>query len=369
VTTAARETALVDGKYVVPLQNRYSFTDLAELTCRWQALAGEKELAHGEIHVPGKPRSTVDAAFPATGGMDTLRLEFIHPDGRSVYAARFRVKGYAGPPAPAAIAATGPVRLSETEQNVVVETAGTRLVLDKRTGQIASWRAGDRDLVLAGPILNIGESIPGSIGRGVGIGGRMRTTPISSAQPPQYRNPVVTARMNGANARLEVTSDVSLAGFDGAVAQFNYTFDIGPDAQADVSWKLAWKAADAAAKEAGLKFLLPATADRISWFSDSLWTEYPADHIGLPHGSFTSKDIHFSDPRRDIHWVSLNRLVALSGGSPLHAHAAAGDNGTMLFLSSGIAPNGIDVTGDDIRLTQATPLTGGFRLRVAAGSR
>jgi beta-galactosidase/beta-glucuronidase len=372
VTTAARETALVDGKYVVPLQNRYSFTDLSELTCRWQALAGDKELAHGVSHIAAKPRSTVDAAFPATPGMDTLRLEFIHPDGRSVYAARLRVKGYAGPPAPAALPATGPVRLSETEQNVVVETAGTRLVFDKRTGQIASWRAGDRDIVLAGPILNIGESIPGSIGRGVGIGGRMRTAPISSPQPPQFRNPVVAARMNGANARLEVTSDVYLAGFEGVVAQLNYSLDIGPEAQADVSWKLSWKAADASAKEAGLKFLLPAAADRLSWFSDSLWTEYPADHVGLPHGSFTSRDSHFSDPRRDIHWVSVsganNSLVALAGGSPLHAHAAGGDNGTMLFLSSGIAPTGIDVTGDDIRLTQTTPLTGGFRLRVAAGS-
>jgi len=371
VTTAARETTPADGKYVVPIQNRYSFTDLSELTCRWQALAGDKELAHGESHVAGKPRSTVDAAFPATPGMDTLRLEFIHPDGRSVYAARLRVKGYAGPAAPAALAATGPVRLSETRQNVVVETAGTRLVLDKRTGQIASWRAGDQDVVLGGPILNIGESIPGGTGR-VGIGGRIRTTPISSTQAPQYRNPVVTARMDGANARLEVTSDVYLAGFDGIVAQLNYTLDIGPDAQADVSWKLSWKAADASAKEAGLKFLLPAATDRMSWSSDSLWTEYPADHIALPHGSVTSQDIHFSYPRRDIHWVCLsganNSLVALAGGSPLHAHAGAANNGMMLFLSTGIASTGLDVTGDDIHLTQATPLAGSFRLRVAAGS-
>ncbi|MGA3096229.1 MAG: glycoside hydrolase family 2 TIM barrel-domain containing protein [Bryobacteraceae bacterium] len=371
VTTAARETAPADGKYVVPLQNRYSFTDLSELTCRWQALAGDKELAHGESHVAAKPRSTVDAAFPATGGMDTLRMEFIHPDGRSVYAARLRVKGYPGPAAPAARAASGPVRLSESGQNVVVETAGTRLVFDKGAGQIASWRAGDQDVVLAGPILNIGESIPGGSGR-VGIGGRNRGTPISSAQPPQLRNPVVTARMDGANARLEVTSDVYLAGSDELKGQLNYTLEISPDAQADLSWKLSWKAADATAREAGLKFLLPLATDRMSWFSDSLWTETPPEHIGNPHGSATSKDAYFSSSRRDIHWVSLsggnNSLVALAGGSPLHAHAAAGDKGTTLFLSSGIASTGVDVTGDDIRLTQATPLTGGFRLRVAAAS-
>jgi hypothetical protein len=255
---------------------------------------------------------------------------------------------------------------------VVVETAGTRLVLDKRTGQIASWRAGDQDMVLAGPILNIGELIPGVPGR-VGIGGHIRTTPIRSTQAPQLRNPVVTARMDGANARLEVTSDVYLAGSDELKAQLNYTLSIGPDAQADLSWKLSWKAADATAWEAGLKFLLPSAADRFSWFSDSLWTENPPGHPGSPQGSVTSKDAAFNSPRRDIHWVSLSgagnhSLVALAGGSTLHAHAAAGDNGTMLVLSSGIGSTGLDVTGEDIRLTQATPLTGGFCLRVADAS-
>jgi beta-galactosidase/beta-glucuronidase len=92
VNTTAREVVPVAGKCVVPLQNRYSFTDLSELTCRWQALAGEKVLATGESHVAAKPRSTVDASFPATPGMDALRLEFIHLDGRSVYVTSLRIK-------------------------------------------------------------------------------------------------------------------------------------------------------------------------------------------------------------------------------------------------------------------------------------
>jgi hypothetical protein len=270
------------------------------------------------------------------------------------------------------MAPNGPVGLSETEQNVEVQAAGTRLVFDKRTGQIVSWRAGDADVVLAGPILNLGESLPGS--DRVGPGGRRAPAAISSTQPPEYRNPVVTARMEGAGARLEVTSDVYLAGSDELKAQLHYTLTISPDAQADLSWSLAWKAADATAREAGLKFLLPAATDRMSWFSDSFWTEYPAGHIGSPQGSITSKDTTFGSSRRDIHWMSLsgagpNALVALAAGTPLHTHAAAGDNGITMFLSSGIASTGRDVTGDDIRLTQGTPLTGTFRLRVSAGAR
>ena len=76
----------------MPLQNRYSFTDLGELTCRWQALSGEKVLASGESHIEAKPRSSVDASFQAAPGMDTLRLEFIHPNGRSVYVTKLHVK-------------------------------------------------------------------------------------------------------------------------------------------------------------------------------------------------------------------------------------------------------------------------------------
>ena len=59
-------------------------------------------------------------------------------------------------------------------------------------------------------------------------------------------------------------------------------------------------------------------------------------------------------------------VVALAAGKPLHTHGLVDNNGATLFLCSGIASTGRDVTGDVIRLTQAAPLTGGFRLRVAS---
>jgi beta-galactosidase len=375
VTIKAREVepeSDFKGPYFsVDVENRYSFTDLSELDCSYQLLSGTNVLLSGVCHIPAKPRSTGNVHLPFRSGMDTLRIEFTHPDGRSIYAARLRVKGYEGPAAPSALAAAGPVRLTETDQNVTVLTAGTELILDKRAGQIASWRAGGQDIVLGGPGLNLGESLPGS-GVGVGSGGRGRgAAPVSSAQPPQLRNPVVTAKMDGANARIEVTTDVFLSGSEEVKAQLAYTLDITPDAQAEVTWNLAWKAAAASAREAGLKFLLPAATGRMTWFCDSLFTEYPAGHIASPQGSITSKDAGFGSSRRDMRWLSLSGagdcgLVALAAAKPLHTHARADSNGVSLFLSSGIASTGRDVTGDDIRLTDATPLTGAFRLRVTS---
>jgi beta-galactosidase len=378
VTIETNQITPVNGQFVVLVENRYSFTDLSELTCRWQALAGEKELAKGEARVTAKPRSSTEASFPATAGMDTLRIEFFHPDGRSIYSTRLHTKEYKLPEAPAALAAKGPVKLTETDATVFIETAGTVLTLDKKTGLIQSWKAGNETVVIGGPILNLGEQLVRGAGGPGGGGGRGRgSTFVQSPQPPELRNPAITARMNGDIAHVAVTSDVYVSNSPDLKGQLTYTFDVGPDAQADFTWNLAWKAADATGYEAGIKFLLPATTDRLTWSNQNRWTEYPAGHIGSTFGTVTSKDISFRSSKRDLRWMALSgsgncSLVALSTGDskqPTHARGLATPDGTLLFLSSQIAiPNdyGIGIfQNSDVRLTQASPLSSAFRLRIS----
>jgi beta-galactosidase len=377
VNITAREVNPASGQCVVPIQNRYSFTDLGELTCRWQALAGEKTLAGGESHIAAKPRSTVDASFPATPDMDTLRLEFFHPDGRSVYSARLKTTAYPGPAAPSPLVAAGPVRLSEAGENFAVQTAGTQLLFSKSTGQITSWRAGGQDLLLAGPMLNLGDTppvAPGRRGGPGGGGGRGRGAAAAGSAQPQYRNVVVTARMDGDNARIDMTTDVFISGSDELKAQLACALEITPEAQADVTWNLAWKAADATVHEAGLKFLLPAAADRMSWSADSRWTEYPAGHVAGPLGSASVQDAAFVAQRRDVHWMSFSGagncgVVALAAGKPLHTRERVENNGVLLFLNCATGAAARDSAGEDVRLTQSAPLTGAFRLRVSSNTK
>jgi beta-galactosidase/beta-glucuronidase len=378
VTTVAREVASANGKCVVPLQNRYSFTDLSELACRWQALAGGKVIANGETRIACKPRTSTDATFPARAGMDTLRLEFVHPDGRIVYSTTLHTAAWQAPLAPPALASAQPLKLTEAGAGYVIEAAGTRLEVSKLTGQIVSWRAGDQDLVIGGPILNLGEKLLAGTrgGRGGGGGGRggRGGAPVSSAQQPRLTNAVVTAITDDAVAKISVTADVYLAGSDELKGQLHYAFDIAADAQADVAWNLAWKATNATALEAGLKFLLPPDTDRMTWLRDNLWTEYPADHIGNLTGSATGKDISFRSSKLNLHWLALSGsgkfcLVALPNGKPLNGRGNVQPGGTMLFLSSafGIPPvvGASTYAGYDIRLTPDNPVGGAFRLRVA----
>jgi beta-galactosidase len=354
----------------VPIQNRYSFTDLSELTCRWQASGGGKELAHGESHIACKPRSSGEALLPFSKDTDTLRLKFIHPDGRSVYATTLHTPAYKPPAAPQALASSGPVKLFEDGTRFVAEMSGTDLELSKKTGQIVSWRAGGENVVIGGPILNLGEGMLGNAGSGRGRGAGA----ISSKEPPKLSN--VSVKKDGAAPKIYVTADVSLAGSDEIKGQLHYTFDAGFDAEVDVTWRLDWKAANATAMEAGLKFLLPAATDRMSWLSENLWTDYPADHIGNPHGSATSKDISFRSSKRNVQWMTLSgngkfALVALPGGKdkPLHARGHVEPAGTMLFLNSafGVARDfsSSATPGHDITLTAGKPIEGAFRLRIA----
>lgn len=369
VTTAVREVVPAGGACVVPIQNRYSFTDLAELTCRWQALAGDRPLASGTTHVACAPRSSADARFPARPGMDTLRLEFIHPDGRSVYAARLHVTGtpHSAPPAP--LPAAGAVTLDDRNGQLTVGAAGTRLVVNKTTGLIQSWQGGGQTLVTSGPVLDLGE------GRHNG-GDHGAKDFVESKQPPQLRSAAVTGTMNGSVARVSVTGDVFLAESPDPKGQLTYTLDVHPDAQIDVAWTLTWQAADANMWELGMTLLVPPTMDRLAWSRDGLWTEYPQGHIGANDGTATARDVSFRSTKRDARWLWLSGrsglgLAALAADTPLHGRARSGPNGTTLFLCSAVSvPYDFSTwLRPDllIHLKKGQTVSGAFRLRPTGG--
>jgi hypothetical protein len=232
--------------------------------------------------------------------------------------------------------------------------------------------------VIGGPILNLGEGLWGGAPPLREGGGRRGSAPISNSQPPKLTNAVVTAKMDGAVARISVSADVYLAGSDDLKGQLHYTLAVGADAHTDIAWNLAWKGTNATALEAGLKFLLPPAMDQMSWLSENRWTEYPPDHIGNPAGSTTSNDLSFRSSKRNVHWITLSGsgkfcLVALHTDQPLHARGRVDANGTLLFLSSAIGVSSDysanALPGYAIHLTSGNSVGGAFGLRIAMNQR
>ena len=228
---------------------------------------------------------------PPRAGMDTLRLEFIHPDGRSIYAARLHVKGYARPGRsrrPGCRRAGSPLR-----DGPECRRANRRNTNWSSTSAPARSPPGGpatRTLSLADPSsTSVNRSNDDDCA--VSVAAAVAAARHQSAAPSRrnFATPSSRPTWMAPTPRSRVTAMFTWPAPTSSRPN-SITPSISPEAQADLSWNLAWKAADATAREAGLKFLLPAKSDRMSWFSDSLWTEYPADHIANPHGSATSKD-------------------------------------------------------------------------------
>ena len=81
------------GHVTFPVRNWYSFTDLSYLTTSWQLQHGGVTIASGTTNAALAPRTSgnVQLAVPADllAYADSLRVDFIHPDGRDIVANQF----------------------------------------------------------------------------------------------------------------------------------------------------------------------------------------------------------------------------------------------------------------------------------------
>ncbi len=365
VVVEARTVAPSAGACTVPLTNHYAFTDLNELACRWTALNGNAVLKSGTVHVACAPMQETTASFPAPDGMTTLRLEFVHPDGRSLVAANLAVEGAPLAPAPAALAAGGPLAVQDGAEGLRVANDLQNVDFDRATGAIQSWRVRGRELVIGGPILNIGEA-KASSERGY----------FRSAAPPVTEGSQVSAAPGDEGAtRVTVTSSVLAAAGGATLGTLTCTYDIKPTAEITVKWSLDWSAADSSLWDEGLKLKVGPGLTQMRWERESYFTDYPAGHLGAPAGTCRAGDMQFRASKRGLHWLALTDsagagLALLPAGAPLVGRADSGLTGNLLLASTEVAGpvdfSGAWVTNHEIHARKGQVLTGAFTLRAIA---
>lgn len=351
----------------IPLVNRYAFTNLNELSCRWQALRGDHILRQGARRIDLAPRSSGSTQFDRVPDMDTLRMEFVHPDGRVVNAVRVHVKGRYVPPAPKPVAspfAASP-DVAEDAATVTVRQGPMAVRFNRATGWIDQWTVNGRPFVLSGPALNLGERRP--------PGGPIEAPNfLYSAQSLRLRQPSVTARREAERQVVEVVADVTRVESPDVLGRLTYTLTFSPRGVISVDWSLDWTSADINAWELGMKFDLPGTASQVEWHRDAAWTEYPAGHPGRPDGTATADDIAFRSTKRDVRSYIVSgpepyALQVAGTGRPLHMRARRESGTVTVFASTAVAApkNHNESTPElDIHLVKGQRYGGSFRLTV-----
>ena len=389
VQIGPRTISPAGGTFVVSITNRYSFTDLNELVCHWIAYRGDSTRKKGVLHINCAPSESVQASFPAPDGVTRLRLDFTHPDGTSIVAVNLEVAGAPVPQPPAALAAGDALTSQDSADSLRISNNLMEIVFDKHTGSIQSWSVHNKNIVIGGPILNLGEA------KASGERNYFR-----AKSPPVIDNAQVTATPNSADGtvRVSVTGTVLTTG--GAwiggltnpggstigtfkpnrgtsLGTLTVTYDIKPDAEVGVKWNLDWSTTNKSLWEEGLKISLPATMTQMKWHRDSYFTDYPDGHIGEPSGTCRASEILFRASKRNLHWLTLTDVAGLgvvllpTEGSPLVARAASSPSGgTTLFASREVAGprdfSGNWVSAHDIRARKDRPLSGAFIMRAMA---
>jgi len=331
---------------------------------------GTRALKSGTLRVACGPMQTVQANFPAPAGMTVLRLEFTHPDGRNISSANLPVAGVALNPPPVALAA-GTSLAAQNEDGTStlrVFNSSQELRFDTQSGAIRSWRVGNRNLLVGGPVLNLGEAKEGN-----------ERDYFRSAKPPVISGAKLSATGSGGLMRIKVTSDVSNGTDNSPLGTLSCTYDITPDAQIRVGWQLDWTAPDARLWEAGLKLSVPADLSKMSWSRDSYFLDYPIGHIGEPTGTAKVGDVQSRASKRELHWMTLASAAGAGltllpdQNQPLVARTNPGTNSTTLFASREVAGlrglSGSWVDNHSINAKKGQTLSGAFILRATGDAR
>jgi len=186
----------------------------------------------------------------------------------------------------------------------------------------------------------------------------------------------MTAATPAADGTLRVVVNAKVLSAAGGTNLGNvlFTYDIKPEAEVAVHWRLDWTASDTRLWEEGLKFSLPASQTHMRWLREAFFTDYPAGHLGEPAGEADASQVQFRASKRKLQWLTLTdrtgQGVALLpvAGVPLTGRANSSEvNRTTLFASREVAGpqdfSGGWVSGHDIRADKDQPLSGAFILR------
>ncbi|HEY1686186.1 MAG TPA: glycoside hydrolase family 2 TIM barrel-domain containing protein [Tepidisphaeraceae bacterium] len=273
--------ASVDGSAVtLNMENRYSFTDVSELKTTWKLLAGDKELKSGKADLTLAPltKKQVRLDLPSEDlqRADALQIAFDSADGNNVATYQVALKNLPRP--------QEALQMPEAS----IHFPQLNLVATVLKDDSAGWRSAIR---YRAHLENISVQPAGGVANnncteadlyGMALD-RVRSVDADVVMPAADANAALQQNTKPKNAKgkrrrkkpaaLAPSGNVAHVHVDVMGEKFAYT--------------ITWSAGDADIQELGWAFEMPRQYDHFSWNRQSLWTWYPATHVGRPAGTAT----------------------------------------------------------------------------------
>ena len=252
----------------VPVENRYSFTDLNELEFVWEA-AGAK----GTLHIDVSPGASGELEIPiaeAAREGDTILLRVFDHNQAVVTARAIQLGKAADVPRPQPKA--GPPKWTDKEGTIFVEAAHFAFVFDRASGDFRVVDPRHTAPVLAFPSLHVTRFDFGDLAG-------PNAPPYAvfpDAKSRVVEKVTVTERPEG----LEIAVQDRYDAFAGSIRWL-----IDRDGMSRVSYDYVHTGDAINAREVGLRLLLKSDCDELRWRRWSEWGVYPEDNISRTEGT------------------------------------------------------------------------------------
>src|SRR5579875_72630 len=245
------------------VQNRYEFTNLAELRLEW-------ELGHerGEIRARIAPQQTSEVQIPVRQPVtpdSDLRIRFLDSAGMLVDEERIRI----GSRSETNLPARSPTSLEIHEEKLL---EGDLVIIRGKGFEIAFERNGSaiRRFLVDGRMLLYETLLP-----------HILSTDLIQPEIPspwswQPVRPVGVAREG---SDVLISASLRYREVEGSVV-----YRIGAAGDLFVAYDIRHLGPELRAREIGLRFGVPPWMDKLRWLRNGEWSTYPSEHIGRNEG-------------------------------------------------------------------------------------
>lgn len=288
--------------FTVKLMNRYDFTNLSTVKCKWQLFADTKILATGTAALNCKPHDTATIAITTnlpvkpSAQFYFLKLMFEDKNKIAVYEKTLLIKATAKQSMLGSIASLKTSKPVKT--NDVVTAANYRLEFGSSNGSIQIKTKDGGSIIDAGPFARVG--------RKPSMAQEATTTSRRSRSFHSIWNPFLLAK-----------PETTVKQFDAKQLIVNYQYK--PDSLKDrlMMADVAYRFSDSGyinvdyrllptgkeeAVEAGLSFLLPASLTEFRWAGKGPYAAYPGksrqSEFGIHH--LSTNDLYFPGNRQNV---------------------------------------------------------------------
>lgn len=322
----------------IRIVNHNLFTPLKDLDTKWQLEENGIAVQQGTLAIDASPLDTVRIPLPVTqpgikaGAEYTLTLQFLLRENKGWAPAGHVVAWEQLPlpwkrPAEPEPVTSGRLTVRDSAQVVTIAGKGFSYAFNRETGRLLSIRCGGREMLKAGPALNVwraplanetdewGSNSSGVTHWGQGFG-RMAATEWYSTGIDRLQSKGTQFTMDAQESRVVVetreflTTNKLSSGFDNI---FRYCID--PSGAMTLTQTVvpagempAWL------PRIGSTWLLDLSLNLVQWYGRGPQENYPDRKSGYPVGQYASTVAEMAEPylipqdnglRTDIRWVKM----------------------------------------------------------------